>query len=51
MAKLQIHCAVEECVHNNNMRCAASTIRVRSRSTAGAHSSEDTSCETFKPRR
>lgn len=50
MANLQIHCSVEECVHNNNMRCTADTIRVRSRSNAGAFSSEDTHCETFKPR-
>ncbi|MTI95479.1 MAG: DUF1540 domain-containing protein [Firmicutes bacterium] len=52
MAKNQIHCAVEECVHNKSMRCAATSIRVRSRSGSnGAHSSEDTNCETFKPRK
>jgi len=46
-----IHCGVEECVHNKNMRCSAKSIRVRSRSGSGsAHSSEDTSCESFKPR-
>jgi len=46
-----IHCGVEECVHNKNMHCAAASIRVRSRSdTNRAHTSEDTNCETFKPR-
>lgn len=46
-----IHCGVEECVHNKNMRCSASSIRVRSRTDTGSpHSSEDTNCETFKPR-
>lgn len=46
-----IHCSVEECVHNKNMRCAAKSIRVRSRNgSSNPHSSEDTNCETFKPR-
>lgn len=47
-----IHCGVEECTHNQDRKCLADTIRVRSRATAGGHArhSEDTCCETFKPR-
>ncbi|MDQ7793564.1 MAG: DUF1540 domain-containing protein [bacterium] len=47
-----IHCGVEECVHNQQRRCVADSIRVRSRAVTGGNCkhSEDTCCETFKPR-
>ncbi|MBC7345413.1 MAG: DUF1540 domain-containing protein [Clostridia bacterium] len=47
-----IHCGVEECVHNEAKRCLAETIRVRSRAETGARCrhSDDTCCESFKPR-
>lgn len=47
-----IHCGVEECVHNKERRCAAESIRVRSRveTAGGCRHSDDTCCESFKPR-
>jgi hypothetical protein len=51
MTSINIHCAVEECSYNRSTHCTAPTIRIRSRSgVTNPHSSEDTNCETFKPR-
>ncbi|WP_088554809.1 DUF1540 domain-containing protein [Calderihabitans maritimus] len=46
-----IQCSVEECAHNQNMKCHADTIQVRSVGDRTVDSSEGTCCESFKPRR
>lgn len=45
-----IKCAVEECVYQENAACNAPSIEVRSSRSRRAAASDDTCCETFKPR-
>ncbi|TDA69933.1 MAG: DUF1540 domain-containing protein [Clostridia bacterium] len=45
-----IKCAVEECMYQDNTECNAPAIEVRSSRGRRAAASDDTCCETFKPR-
>ncbi|MBC9785592.1 DUF1540 domain-containing protein [Heliobacillus mobilis] len=46
----EIHCQVEECVHNASKMCKASAINVKSRGTQRPKTTDETACETFKSR-
>lgn len=45
-----IKCAVEECMYQENTVCNAPSIEVRTSRGRRAAASDDTCCETFKPR-
>lgn len=47
----KIKCSVKECIYHKGEECRASSIHVRPvRSNFMISSSDDTACETFKPR-
>lgn len=47
---VQIKCSVTECEYNENIECDAPMIQVDRNHTSSASNSEETKCETFKPR-
>ncbi len=47
---VEIKCSVTECEYNQNVKCDAPMIQVERNHTGEASSSDETKCETFKPR-
>ncbi|HOL18510.1 MAG TPA: DUF1540 domain-containing protein [Bacillota bacterium] len=47
---VEIKCSVTECEYNQNVKCDAPMIQVERNHTSAASNSEETKCETFKPR-
>lgn len=45
-----IKCNVTECHYNSNVMCDAPMIQVNRTQTSQAGTSEETQCETFKPK-
>ncbi len=45
-----ITCMCEECAYNNNKKCTADIIEVRSNGDRKVESSSQTRCGTFEPR-
>lgn len=46
----RIKCSVEECTYQNNNKCQADAIEVRSSGNMAVETSDGTACETFTPR-
>jgi hypothetical protein len=47
----EIKCTVTECEYNQNIKCDAPMIQVERSHSSTAKSSDETKCETFKPKR
>lgn len=46
----KIKCTVSECHFNKNMICGASAIQVNHNGASHSQQSDDTQCETFRPK-
>lgn len=46
-----IKCSVTECQYNSNVMCDAPMIQVEHNGTSSSANSDQTKCETFKPKR
>ncbi len=46
----EIKCSVTECEYNENIKCDAPMIQVDRNHTSAAINSEETKCETFRPK-
>ncbi len=46
----KIKCTVTECQYNSSIECAAPMIQVERNNSANAGNSDQTKCETFKPK-
>ncbi len=46
-----VKCNVTECQYNNNVMCDAPMVEVDRISSGPAHSSDETQCQTFKPKK
>lgn len=47
----QIKCTVTECQYNSDVMCDAPMIQVNHNGADSSASSDDTKCDTFKPKR
>lgn len=45
-----IKCKVTECTYNSDVMCDAPMIEVDHNGVSQSHNSEETSCQTFKPK-
>jgi len=45
-----IKCSVTECEYNSNIKCDAPMIQVDHNGTSQSQNSDQTKCETFKPK-
>ena len=46
-----VKCNVTECQYNSNVMCDAPMVEVDRNNTSSAHSSVETQCQTFKPKK
>ncbi len=46
----EIKCTVTECDYNKSVECHAPMIQVNRNNTSAANNSDQTKCETFKPK-